>query len=195
MVSSNLSSPKRLKTVGRKALHQQKSDSFTFVKPNFMLPVGTYKLSLYLENWLPVTSLLARKNSLIDIPGNSSLRALKFLQHCAAVFMKLAGFPANFPVLSPPCREFLDWRPGRPGLPAQPRSPLSVAHIRHLKKFTTLYTVSATKARAAASRGVALAPTISSVPRLDLRQKAVRRSHRLRHRQLGDRLPMWAEQL
>jgi hypothetical protein len=57
------------------------------------LPVGTYKLSLYLENWLPVTSLLARKNSLIDIPGNSSLKALKFLQHCAAVFMKLAGFP------------------------------------------------------------------------------------------------------
>src|SRR5262245_47399514 len=58
-----------------------------------MLPVGTYKLSLYLENWLAVTSLLARKNSLIDVPGNSSLRALKFLQHCAAVFMKLAGFP------------------------------------------------------------------------------------------------------
>src|SRR5262249_42768347 len=56
-----------------------------------------------------------------------------------------------------------------------------VAHIRHLKKFTTLYTVSATKARAAASRGVALARTISSVPRLALRQKAVRRSHRLRH--------------
>src|SRR5262249_9274217 len=41
--------------------------------------------------------------------------------------------------------------------------------------------VSATKARAAASRGVALARTISSVPRLALRQKAVRRSHRLRH--------------
>src|SRR5215475_2081969 len=68
-------------------------------------------------------------------------------------------------------------------LHAQPRSPLSlsVAHIRHLKKFTTFYTVSATKARAAASRGVALARTISSVPRLALRQKAVRRSHRLRH--------------
>jgi hypothetical protein len=67
-----------------------------------VLPVGTYKLSLYLENWLPVTSLLARKNSLIDIPGNSSLRALKFLQHCAAVFMKLAGFLPNslfFPAL------------------------------------------------------------------------------------------------
>jgi hypothetical protein len=64
--------------------------------------VGTYKLSLYLENWLPVTSLLARKNSLIDIPGNSSLKALKFLQHCAAVFMKLAGFLPNslfFPAL------------------------------------------------------------------------------------------------
>jgi hypothetical protein len=73
--------------VGQKVLHQQNvHDSFTFVKPNFMLPVGTYKLSLYLENWLPVTSLLARKNSLIDIPGNSSLKALKFLQHCAAVF-------------------------------------------------------------------------------------------------------------
>ena len=66
-------------------------------------------------------------------------------------------------------------------LHAQPISPLSVAHIRHLKKFTTFYTVSATKARAAASRGVALARTISSVPRLALRQKAVRRSHRLRH--------------
>src|SRR6516225_1800658 len=55
-------------------------------------------------------------------------------------------------------------------LHAQPRSPLSVAHIRHLKKFTTFYTVSTTKARAAASRGVALARTISSVPRLALRQ-------------------------
>jgi hypothetical protein len=137
MVSSNLSSPKRLKTVGRKALHQQKSDSFTFVKPNFMLPVGTYKLSLYLENWLPVTSLLARKNSLIDIPGNSSLRALKFLQHCAAVFMKLAGFPANFPVLSRPCREFLDWRPGRPGLPAQPCSRVSVARLSRSLGFAS----------------------------------------------------------
>src|SRR5215831_19333236 len=70
-------------------------------------------------------------------------------------------------------------------LHAQPRSPLSVAHIWHLKKFTTFYTVSATKARAAASRGVALARTISSVPRLALRQKAVSRSHRLRQRQLG----------
>src|SRR6516164_10702587 len=48
-------------------------------------------------------------------------------------------------------------------VPPQPRSPLSVAHIRHLKKFTTFYTVSATKARAAAGRGVALARTISSV--------------------------------
>src|SRR6516165_5609980 len=55
-------------------------------------------------------------------------------------------------------------------LHAQPRSPLSVAHIRHLKKFTTFYTVSATKARAAASRGVALARTISSVPRLALQR-------------------------
>src|SRR5262249_19659445 len=68
---------------------------------------------------------------------------------------------------------------------SKPQTAVSVAHIRHLKKCTTFYTVSATKARAAASRGVALARTISSVPRLALRQKAVRRSHRLRQRQLG----------
>src|SRR6516162_525665 len=37
------------------------------------------------------------------------------------------------------------------------------------------------RARAAASRGVALVRTISSVPSLALRQKAVRRSHRLGH--------------
>lgn len=37
MVSSNLLNPKRLKTVGRKALHQQNvRDSFTFVKSNLM---------------------------------------------------------------------------------------------------------------------------------------------------------------
>src|SRR4029453_15051974 len=69
-------------------------DSFTFIKPNLMLPVGTSSFPVP-RKWLPVTSLLARKNSLIDVPGNSSLRALKFLQHCAAVFMKLAGFLPN----------------------------------------------------------------------------------------------------
>jgi hypothetical protein len=41
----------------------------------------------------PAPSLLARKNSLIDILGNSSPRALKLLQECAPVFMKLARFP------------------------------------------------------------------------------------------------------
>src|SRR5262249_21378822 len=71
--------------------------SFTFVKPNLMLPVGTTSFPVP-RKWLPVTSLLARKNSLIDIPGNSSLRALKFLQHCAGVFMKLAGFPPISPL-------------------------------------------------------------------------------------------------
>src|SRR5215510_14480622 len=80
-------------------------------------------------------------------------------------------------------------------LHAQPRSPLSVAHIRHLKKFTTFYTVSATKARAAASRGVALARTISSVPRLRPSPKSGSSITSSATRQLGDRLPMWAEQL
>ena len=70
-------------------------------------------------------------------------------------------------------------RASSPPTPAT-QSALSGSYT-HLKKCTTFYTVSATKARAAASRGVALARTISSVPRLALRQKAVRRSHRLRH--------------
>src|SRR5262249_2526700 len=56
-----------------------------------------------------------------------------------------------------------------------------MAHIRHLKKCTTFYTVSATKARGREQgRGARPNDQLRSETRA-LRQKAVRRSHRLRH--------------
>ena len=68
------------------------------------------------------SSLLARKTSLIDVLGNSSLSALKLLQNCRPVFIKSAGFPANsllFPVL----QGIFEWRRVLIWLPPPPPSP------------------------------------------------------------------------
>src|SRR5262249_43989236 len=103
---------------------------------------------------------------------------------CGSLLLHRSGLAPPHPCRSPGALRVLH---------AQPRSPLSVAHIRHLKKFTTFYTVSATKARAAASgRGARPNDQLRSETRPSPKSGSSITSSATR--QLGDRLPMWAEQ-